>query len=77
MSSDRDEGAKNHYEHAGTWDCDVCESDFEVENKLDPLEHVLEHCVDYMTDGGNDTRGDGHDGYRRRKDRLRWAGDGQ
>lgn len=61
------------YEHAGTWTCEGCGEEFEVESKLDVFTHTLACGI---STGGKDqadgrSRSGGHEGYRRRKRELR------
>lgn len=51
------------YEHSGTWDCEVCDEEFEVEHKFDVLSHAFS-CGDTVQHPS------GSDGYRRRKQEL-------
>jgi hypothetical protein len=57
------------YEHAGTWDCECCDDEFEVEHKLDVLSHAFS-C-------GNDvSHASRNEGYRRRKQELEQYSEG-
>lgn len=66
--SGQEETGSPHYEHAGTWSCDSCGEEFEVESKVDPLSHVFE-----CGSGPDVSPKCRHDGYRRRQRELREA----
>lgn len=66
MPSKQSSRSVKNYEHAGTWECESCGEEFEVETKLDPLSHAL-------TCGATTDRKGGYDGYRRRQRELQRA----